>query len=130
METKLDSLLMIETLEELLPWEHHDMPEIIPADQPQVNKTVIVTAIAGPSMTGPQINILLSTIPLPSKEDKEDLTLFAFVPIEGDYIIQDQCCGDSSGRNLTVPLYLYMKIISPSTTVATSFATNSLWPCQ
>ena len=38
-------------------------------------------------MMGPQIDILLSTIPLLSKEDKEDLTLFSFVPIEGDHII-------------------------------------------
>ena len=33
METKLDSLLMIEALGELLPWEHCNIPEIVLVEQ-------------------------------------------------------------------------------------------------
>ena len=77
---------MMEALEELLSWEHCNIPEIVPIDQPQAEETVIVTTQTGLFMMGPQLDILLSTIPLPSKEDKRDL-LFAFVPIKGDHII-------------------------------------------
>ena len=39
-------------------------------------------------MTKPQIEVLLSAVPLPSEEDKEGSTLLSFVPIKGDHIIE------------------------------------------
>ena len=87
-EAKLDSLLMIEAPDKLLPWQYHNIPKIVPIELPQVEKIVIVTVRTGIPVASPD-DILLSTTPLPSKEDKESSTLLSFVPIEGDHIIKE-----------------------------------------
>ena len=86
METKLDSLLMIEALKELLPWELHNIPKIVPLDQPVIEETLTTTTQTSPSITGPPLNVLLSAIPLPIMENQRKSS-FPFVPIKGDNII-------------------------------------------
>ena len=85
METKLDLLLMMDALKELLPWEFHDTPEVIPMDQP-ATETVIAAVQTDPLMLGPPLNITLSTAPFLTREAKGE-TCFPSVPIEEDNII-------------------------------------------
>ena len=44
--------------------------------------------MADTSTTIPPVNILMPTVPLPSKKNKESSTLLSFVPIEGDHTIE------------------------------------------
>ena len=85
METKLNLLLMMDALEELLPWEFHDAPKVVSMNQ-LATEAVIATVQTNPLMLGPPLSITLSTAPLPTGRVKAE-TCFPFVPIEEDNII-------------------------------------------
>ena len=85
METKLDSLLMIKALKELLPWEFQDETEAISMNQP-ATEAVIATVQTDLLISEPPSNITLLMAPLPTREAKGE-ACFPFVPTKEDDII-------------------------------------------